>query len=189
MDLRRHGGFSLVELLAVAAIVAILGGLATPMVLAGLRNSRLNSAARSVQAELQRARLLAVTTNGPMRVRFNCPSTGMFRMVELIGTPALPDTQDSSSSRCSEVSYPYPPTTRNPLVRPQNDGPVRRLQPEVTFVSTKTIEFWPDGSAHADAGSGNPWPPIPLAGVTISVQYKTTTKSITVNGLGKIQLQ
>jgi hypothetical protein len=147
---------------------------------------RLGQAAREVERELQTARLLAVSTNRPIRVRFNCPTPGQYRMVELIGTPTLPAAADSAANRCQETVYRFPPTDSNPMTLPNHDGPVRRLDSSVSFGATKTIEFWPDGTAHPDIGGAGPWP----AGDTaISVTKGVNVKQITVNGLGKIQLQ
>ena len=50
------------------------------------------------------------------------------------------------------------------LTRPNNDGPIRLLQPQTTFSAKKTLEFWSDGSVHADTGVGNPWPSVGSAG-------------------------
>jgi hypothetical protein len=72
---------------------------------------------------------------------------------------------------------------------PNHDGPVRRLPKDVSFGAIKTLEFWPDGSVHADAGAGNPWPPVAAPGTAISVTKGVSVKQITVNGLGKVQLQ
>jgi hypothetical protein len=123
-----------------------------------------------------------------MRVRFNCPAAGQFRMVQLIGTPAAPDTRDGAANRCSETTYPLVPPGTNVLTVPNQDGPVRTLRRDITFSASQTIEFWPDGTAHASTSGGNPWPQIVNA-VPISMTYKSTTKSITVNGVGKVQIQ
>ena len=47
---------------------------------------------------------------------------------------------------------------------------------------------WPDGSAHTDTGAINPWPPIAAAGTSIVLTRSGKTRSILVNGIGKIQL-
>jgi hypothetical protein len=126
-----------------------------------------------------------------MRVRFDCPVAGKIRVVELLGTPAVPDAKDADSytTRCDETAYPYYPTggDLSRLTRPNNDGPIRYLQFGTTFTAKKTLEFWPDGSVHADTGAGNPWPNVGTTGVTITLSRKGKTKNITVNGLGKIQ--
>ena len=189
MKRTRGGGFTLVDMLVTLAVFVVLAGAAVPALRDVTGSLRLGSALRDVERELQTARLKAVTSNRPIRVRFNCPAAGQFRMVELIGTPAAPDARDAAANRCSPTTYPYPVTNMNALTRPNHDGPVRLLGTGVSFVASQTVEFWPDGTAHADAGGGNPWPPIAGTGVTITVRYKSTDKSITVNGVGKVQIQ
>jgi len=183
------GGFTITELLVSIAFFVIVIAVGSPMLLSTLGSQRLNAAARDVQSELQGARLRAVSANRPMRVRFNCPSANQFRAVELIGTPSVPDALDGAVNRCDPVTYPYVPKDRNVLTRPNNDGAVRALRQGVSFTSATTVEFWPDGTAHADTGGGNPWPAIPSAGATIKLSYKTDTKTITVNGFGKVSVQ
>ncbi len=187
--MRRQCGFTLVELMMTIGLFSILAAISLPLLLSSLGIMRLNASARDVLSEMQKARLLAVSTNRPIRVRFDCPAAGQFRSVELIGTPSAPDARDSASNRCSETTYPYPPPDQNLLTRPNHDGPVRYLRQQMSFTASKTIEFWPDGTAHADAGSGNPWPPVAGTGTNISVTYGTTTRTITVNGIGKVSLQ
>ena len=188
-------GFSLVDMLATLAVISTVAAIATPSAVDLVDSMRLGMALRDVERELQFARLKAVSTSRPMRVRFDCPSAGRLRVVELIGTPAAPDANDADTylTRCSETTYPYLPTgaDKSRLTRPNNDGPIRLLQPKTTFTASaswakKTLEFWSDGSVHADAGTGNPWPNIGSAGVTITLSRKGKTKNITVNGLGKI---
>ncbi len=181
-------GFSITEILVIVAVLAIVMGIGTPMVLTTLGTMRFNATVRDVQSELQTARLRAVSSNRAMRVRFNCPAASQFRMVELIGTPAAPDARDGAADRCSETMYPLVPAGANVLALPNQDGAVRRLRQDVSFTASQTIEFWPDGTAHVDTGTGNPWPQI-AADVPISMSYKATTKSITVNGVGKVQIQ
>ena len=191
----RERGFSLVDLMMTVAVIATVAGVAVPQVNSGLDSMRLGMALRDVERELQFARLKAVSSSRPMRVRFDCPSVGKLRVVELLGTTAVPDANDADTAtvgaiRCDETTYPYKPTGSDVsrLTRPNNDGPIRLLQPNTTFAAKKTLEFWPDGSVHADAGTGNPWPNIGAAGVTITLARKGKTKNIQLNGLGKIVL-
>jgi hypothetical protein len=151
---------------------------------------RLGMTMRDVERQLQYARLKSVATNRAMRVRFNCPSANQMRVVELIGTPAAPDARDTAADRCSETLYPYVSNggDLNPLTRPNNDGAVVRLYPGAAFTATQTLEFWPNGSVHADAGAGLPWPPLAAAGATISIDRNNVRKSIGVNFLGRITL-
>jgi prepilin-type N-terminal cleavage/methylation domain-containing protein len=182
-------GFTLIDLLMVIAVLAIIAGIAAPILNNATERMRLSAAAREVERELQEARLRAVATNRPMRVRFDCPVAGQFRMVELIGTPSLPDAADSAGDRCDPTRYPYPAQDRNALTRPNHDGPLRRLPPGVAFSSSATIEFWPDGTAHQSTTGTNPWPVIATTGASVAVAKGGITKTITVNGLGKIQLR
>ena len=192
--LRRDSGFTLVDTLMTVAVIGIIAGVALPQVSSGLDSMRLGMALRDVERELQFARLKAVSSSRPMRVRFDCPSVGQLRVVELLGTTAAPDANDADTAtvgaiRCSETTYPYKPTGSDVsrLTRPNNDGPIRLLQPNTVFAAKKTLEFWPDGSVHADAGI-NPWTNIGAAGVTITLSRKGKTKNIQVNGLGRIVL-
>src|SRR5262249_31013179 len=142
-------------------VIATVAAIATPPTLSFLDNYRVGIAVREVERELQFARLKAVSVEQPMRIRFNCPADGSLRVVELIGTPSSPDVNDDDrvSTRCSESTYPYHPSGGNSrLTRPANDGPLRTLSSGVTLAAAKTLEFWPDGTVHADAGSGSPWP-------------------------------
>lgn len=195
-------GFSLLELLLVVALLATVGAMAVPAVTNSLDGMRVGMSAREVERELQTARLKAVSTNKPIRVRFNCPAADQYRRVELIGTPGSPTTSDGdgqAATRCSDTGpYRYPDMNQGVFDVPNHDGPLKRLDPSVTFATTRTLEFWPDGTVHANDGSGNPWPVVPdNAPVTITLQKKTGTsaaiaaslKTIEVNGVGKIQLR
>jgi type II secretory pathway pseudopilin PulG len=191
----RERGFSLVDMMMTVAVIGTIAAVAVPQVNSALDSMRLGMALRDVERELQFARLKAVSSSRPMRVRFDCPGAGQVRAVELLGTTSVPDVNDADTTgvgavRCSETAYPYRPTggDNSRLTRPNNDGPVRLLYPSTTFTAKKTLEFWPDGSVHADAGTGNPWPNIGSAGVTITLSRKGKTKNIQVNGLGKIVL-
>jgi hypothetical protein len=55
----------------------------------------------------------------------------------------------------------------------------------------QTVEFWPDGTAHINAGGSNPWPVIPndQSFTVLDILHSSTiVTSIGVNGLGKITL-
>ena len=183
-----QSGFSLVELLMVTALVSIVSVIGMPLLGQISGTIELGEAARQVERELQSARMAAVSANHPVRVMFNCPATGEYRIVELIGTPAVPAAADGVVGRCSDITYPFPAPDNNPITRPNTDGPLRRLAAQVSFTTVTTIEFWPDGTAHTNTGGTNPWPPIAAAGTNIVLTRGGKTRSILVNGIGKIQL-
>src|SRR6476620_11555755 len=154
-------GFTIIELLVTVALIGIVAGIAVPLMTNAADAIKLGEATLEVERELQHARFTAVSANQPMRLRFDCPAAGNYRMTELIGTPSVPASADAAANRCSLANYPFPADTdRNPLTRPNKDGPLRYLDPKVTFSATTTIEFWPDGSAHSNNGGVNPWPAI-----------------------------
>lgn len=188
--LRTARGFTLLDLLVVIGIVAILTAVGLPLLNTATQRLRFTQAAREVERELQGAKQRAVASNRPVRVRFNCPSDGRYRAVELIGTPSVPSSLDSNDNRCNDTTYPYPAADRDPITRPNLDGQVRRLPTGIAFGAVRTIEFWPDGTAHAlpSSGGGDPWPAIATTGETLTLTQGSRTASIQVNGLGRIAL-
>src|SRR5215213_5624244 len=98
MTVRRYrvSGFTLVELLVTVALIAIVSAMAVPLLASVGESIKLGQATREVERELQTARLRAVTSNQPIRFRFNCPAAGQYRMTELIGTPAVPAGADGA---------------------------------------------------------------------------------------------
>ena len=175
-------------MLCVVAVFGLLAGVSVPVFQNVTEGYKLGQTLREVERELQSARLKAVTSNRPLRVRFNCPAAGQYRTVELIGSPATPATGDDASNRCQEAVYPSPASDNNPLTRPNHDGPMRRLPDGIAFGSAATLEFWPDGSVHQQAGTTLPWPVVGVAGTSITVVKGSVTKRIDVNGVGKITL-
>lgn len=188
-------GFSLMDQLMTLAIVGTVSAIAIPAISNSVESQRLGIEVRNVQQEIQLARLSAVSTNRPIRVRFNCPDVGYYRRVELIGSVNNPTTGDDADSRgpvrCSTVNYPYPAADHDPLTRPNNDGPLKQMNPKVTFTSTQTLEFWPNGTLHTatNAVAGQPWPQVGATPVSLVLTKGGTNRTITVNSLGKIQLQ
>ena len=187
--LTNDSGVSLIDMLMVIAIIASLSAIAIPNFLSSIEQYRLGTSVRAVERELQFARLKAVSSQSPMRIRFNCPAANQVRAVELIGTSLNPDPADSATNRCDEKVYPYSPTgaDKSRLTRPNNDGPVRQLQTDVTFTATTNLEFWPDGTVHTPCNAACVSAP-QIGTVTITLQRKGKTKNITVNSLGKIQM-
>ena len=162
------------------AIAATLAAIALPA-LSNMSDARkLSDASQQVERELQTARLRAVSTNTPLRFRTNCPSTGLFRIVELLGTSA-----DNTTTRCDLTSYSWPPADNDLATAPNFDGPLKQLLNSAT-VTTTALEFRPDGTAW-QVVSGTPT--AIATSVTLTVTRNGNTKTITINGLGKILLQ
>jgi Tfp pilus assembly protein FimT len=181
-------GFTLVDVLCTIAVFSVLAAMSLPVFQNVTENYKLGQSVREVERELQAARLKSVTSNRPLRVRFNCPVAGQYRTVELVGSALVPAAEDNAGNRCQETTYPSPAADNNPLTRPNHDGPIRRLPTGITFGATNTLEFWPDGSVHLQSGAILPWPVVGPAGTSITVVKGATTRRIDVNGVGKISL-
>lgn len=63
-------GFSLVELMAVVAILGLMSAIAVPRYLAGIPKRRLQAATRELYGVMQQIRLLAVKDGQSKRIRF-----------------------------------------------------------------------------------------------------------------------
>jgi prepilin-type N-terminal cleavage/methylation domain-containing protein len=184
---RNGSGFTLTELLVVVAVFAIMSAVAMPQLGRAIDLYRLGIAVREVERELQTARVNAVTANRQVRVLFNCPITGQFRRVEVLGEPGLPDGRDDSLARCSETTFPFPAPDLDPLTRPNLDGPVRRLPAGVTMGGISGIEFRPNGTARSDALGGMiTFADISVAGVSATVTKDAYSRTIQINGLGRV---
>jgi prepilin-type N-terminal cleavage/methylation domain-containing protein len=182
-------GFSLSELLLVVAVAATLMAIAVPFVGDVGENFKLSAAAREIERELQAARLKAVSSNRRLRVRLNCPSAGFVRTVEVLATSA-----DDASNRCLTSAYPYPPADQDVMTRPNFDGPVRILPNGATVTLTDPadtmtkalIEFRPDGTAVKLVNTTIQAIATPI---TVTVTRNNKSRSMTINGAGKIQIQ
>jgi len=186
--LRPRDGFSLIDMMVAISVMAILAAAAVPQLVNVADSMKLGQAQRDVNIELNQARLRAVSANRPILVRFNCPAAGQYRMTELIGSPSVPDADDTANDRCSETKWRYPANDTDPATRPNHDGPIRYLPRGVTFGTAPTLEFWPNGTVHKQVAAENPWSVVDVGGTAVTVVKGTTVKSVTVNGLGKIQL-
>ncbi len=188
--LRSEGGYSLVDLLATTAVIATVGAVAVPQLSKAVDNQRLGVDVRNVEREMQIARLDAVKASQPIRLRFNCPAVGMYRRVELLGTTktAAPNDLDSAAATRCGTAYPFPAADQDPLTRPNNDGPIQRLNSQVSFLSVQTLEFRPNGTVYVETAGTNTWVPL-AAPFSLTMNKGSSVKTIQVNGLGKIQVQ
>jgi prepilin-type N-terminal cleavage/methylation domain-containing protein len=186
--LQPRAGFSLIDMMVAISVMAILVAAAVPQLVNVSESVKLGQAQRDINQELNQARLRAVSANRPIRIRFNCPAVGQYRITELIGSPSVPAADDTANDRCSETKWRYPANDNDPATRPNHDGPIRYLPRGVTFGTAPTLEFWASGSVHKQAAGENPWSVVDVAGTAVTVVKGTSVKTVTVNGLGKIQL-
>ena len=173
-------GFNLTELMLVVALIGTMCVVALPVMQDMTASIKLNEAARLVERELQDARLRAVSSNRVIRVRLNCPATGYIRSVEVLGTAA-----DTATNRCMTSAYPFPPADDDIMTRPNFDGPVRTLSNPAT-VTNEVLQFSPDGTAvSVIAGT----PTTIATPVTVTISRNGKSRTVTVNNVGKVQLQ
>ncbi len=175
-------GFSLTELMLTVAIAATIMGIATPVLIDVSASIKVNEAGRMIERELQDARLKAVSTNRPLRVRTNCPSFGFVRTVEVLN-----DSRDSAPNRClTNGDYPFPSDPDQELsTRPNADGPVRAI-PNAATVGTVTYQFHPDGTVLVVVS--NTAVQITTE-QTVTITRANKSRSVKINGAGKIQIQ
>src|SRR5512142_1778475 len=81
-SITRERGFSLVDMLAAITVLITMAAMSAPPLMNMVDQYRLGMATRTVERELQFAKMKAVSAESPMRVRFNCPVAGQIRAVE-----------------------------------------------------------------------------------------------------------
>ena len=164
----------------VVMVIGILAGMALPVMKDMTASIKLNKAARMVERELQDARLRAVSANRLIRVRLNCPATGYIRSVEV-----LSNADDNATDRCMTTRFPFPAADTDIMTRPNFDGPVRTM-PDGATVSNLVLQFSPDGTAMTVVAGT---PTTIAAPVAITITREGKSKTVTVNNVGKVQLQ
>ena len=179
--LRDVSGFSVVDQLMTVSLLSTMFAIAVPAAKNMVDGLRLGMATRDIERELQTARLKAVSANRPLRVRLNCPALGQFRIIEMTGVA----TTDTDASRCNEDAYPYPGPKDTIRASPEHDGPVRRLHHTV-MVSGLDLQFLPNGTTE-QLISGVPQ--AITAPVTITLTKAGSFSMVSINGLGRIQIQ
>ena len=75
-------GFSLIELMIVAGLIAVLAGVAAPSIDAGMRRYSLITASQQVVSTIRLARHQAIGRNAILRVRFDYPAAGQYQVLD-----------------------------------------------------------------------------------------------------------
>ena len=155
------------------SLLGVLMAVTVPGATSASRRYHLAAATREVGAQVRLARLKAVTANRTIRVRFNCPAAGQFRVVEVVNNAAI----DNAADRCSSTTYPYPDP--NPAAQPDLDGPVMVLRGGITFGGVQDLDIDPTGRVTALTGA------VPA---TIGVTNSYDTQNVTVSATGRVQV-
>jgi Tfp pilus assembly protein FimT len=178
--MRKHeAGFSVVEVVVVAAVSMITIGLAAPSITGAIETYQFNSDVQNVAATIRSARFTAVASNVSMRVRFNCPSTGQMRIVEVTGNAAI----DTAADRCDPSAYPYPDPDAN--AAPNNDGPVLQMSSSTDLpASSSGLEISTTGRVVPLTSCPACSSASPPAQLTIGDDRSDTNRRITVTASG-----
>ncbi len=169
----RQQGFTLIDIMFTVSLLGVLMAVAVPGASNASRRYHLATATREVGTQVRLARLKAVTSNRTIRVRFNCPVAGQFRVVEVVNNAAIDDAAD----RCSSTTYPYPDP--NPAALPDLDGPVVVLRGGITFGGVQDLDIAPTGRVTALTGE------VPA---TIGVTNNHETQNVIVSATGRVQV-
>ena len=176
---QRSAGFSLIEVLMALAVGGVLAAASMAPISGAMGRYSINTASRTIAAEVRAARSKAVATNRTVRVRFNCPGPSQFRTVELVGDPAI----DGDDDRCSDTAYPYP--DRSPATAPNVDGPVISLK-GVTFDAVDYLQISPRGRVEALSGCPDNCQVVPGTPASISFTNGHETETLTVSPSGAV---
>lgn len=171
----------MLELLLCVTLVSILASVAAPLVDGAMRGYALTTSAQTVAAQIRQARMLAVSRNVTMRVRFNCPAVNSFRIVELVGNLAI----DTAADRCSETVYPYP--DQNAAARPDADRPIVRLPENATFTGVMDLQVANTGRVTRLVGC--PLCVTAAGNVTLTLSNGSRTMVVQVTPNGQVQIQ
>lgn len=172
--MRRLGGqhgFSMVQGLFALLIAGSVSTVSMPRINQMLHQYKLMGVAKEVRTQIRGARMLAMTAGQTVRVRFDCPGTGQYRVVEVLHRRSV----DNDLDRCSLRSFPYPDP--DPGSGPDLDGPVLTLDQGVTFTAHQDFDIAPTGEITVVGGA------MP---VKITVTNGEQTHTLTVRASGSV---
>ena len=157
---RSDRGFSLIELLVALGFLGIVSAIALPVFISSSARNAVWTASELVGGQLRVARLKAISHNTRFRVRFDCPSTGNFRVLAVTEDPIVDDAAD----RCSQTV--------------QYDSGVFTVPDGVSFGTVGTLEVNGRGIY-----SGAPIPR------TITISNSDSSRALTVTFTGQITFE
>ncbi len=153
-------GFTMIELLVVMALIGILSAMGIPTLQEATRRNAVWTTSELIGSQIRQARLKAISRNKTFNVRFDCPSTGQFRILEVTGNTTI----DNATNRCS--------TTQT------YDSGVFAVPASVTYGSPPVFTVNSRGNFTVSSGS------LPA---TITVSYGNySSRTMTVSTTGQV---
>ena len=168
----------------VVALAAVLAAVAVPAVAAGMKRYVVISASQQVAGAIRAARFQAVAKNRALRVRFNCPEDGQYRVVEVVNDAAI----DDDEARCETGDYPYPAPDSDPDTVPNADGPVQYLPDGAEFGDADDLEIDTSGRVTPQTGCPNCADGVAPGTIVVSNGDEDQDRTITVSASGRVQL-
>jgi prepilin-type N-terminal cleavage/methylation domain-containing protein len=161
----RERGFTLIELLIVLAILGVALAIAIPALGSYAQESRLNKAAREIKANIQLARLKAVTSNFRVVFTYNLGSGGASDTYQITGSEhsgggSLQAWEDINGNGVNDGLADHDGNTANGLERPDLYSSARRVD---------DCSFGTDGLLALPNGSGDL---IPVSPITLTFDPK-----------------
>jgi prepilin-type N-terminal cleavage/methylation domain-containing protein len=159
-------GFTLMEMIAVVALIATLSAIALPVLSESTNRNAVWTASEQIGGQIRQARLKAITRNQNFRVDFDCPQVGQYRVLAVQDDALIDDDPD----RCNQ-SYEF-------------DSGVFAMPTNVSFdADLPTLQVNGRGIYSVlDPGGVLP--------MTITVQFSDThSRSLTVSLTGQISFE
>ena len=174
-----NAGFTLIEILLIVGLTSVLASIAIPEITAGMRRYDVTTASQQIASAVRTARFQAISQNRTLRVRFNCPAVGQFRIVEVVGSAI-----DSAGNRCDPAVYRYPDT--DAANRPNLDGPLQVLPRGTAFTAPDDLQIDTSGRITPLTGCPTCATAAPPASVVVGNSYANRT--ISISGSGQVTL-
>lgn len=150
------------ELVVAMALIMILAAIGLPVMNESIHRNAVWSSSELIGSQIRQARLKAISRNKSFRVRFNCPSTGQFRILEVTGNAAI----DNAADRCSTYQT--------------YDSGIMTVQEGVDFGTPPVFTVTSRGVFSTPSG-------IPI---TITVSYGAdSSRDLTVSATGQITFE